>query len=106
HQARAAATEAAVARIEQLAEQWPGHLPLIDALRTQYAHRLSHLGESFGPDGRPQIDPAAEQELLEHRSIRRAIIDAERQAVLELFARGALHDEVRRRIERDLDLEE
>ncbi|HEY3111422.1 MAG TPA: Na+/H+ antiporter [Chloroflexota bacterium] len=104
-QARAAATEAAVARIEQLADEWPGHLPLIDALRGQYAHRRSHLGESLEPDG-AQADPAAEQELLEHRAIRQAIIDAERRAVLELFARGVLHDDIRRRIERDLDLEE
>ena len=47
-----------------------------------------------------------EQELLEHRLIRRAVIDAERGAVLRLRERGELNDEVWRRIERDLDLEE
>ena len=31
--ARLAATEAAVRRIEELADEWPGHLPLIDTLR-------------------------------------------------------------------------
>jgi CPA1 family monovalent cation:H+ antiporter len=106
HRARAAATEAAVARIEQLSEEWPGHLPLIESLRAQYAHRQSHVGGASDWDGAHEHDPAADQEMLEHREIRRAIIDAERQAVLELFADGALHEEVRRRLERDLDLEE
>jgi hypothetical protein len=49
---------------------------------------------------------AAEQELIEHRKIRRAVIDAERAAVLELRDRGAIDDRAWRRVERDLDLEE
>jgi Na+/H+ antiporter len=106
HRARAAATEAAVARIEELSEEWPGHLPLIDALRAQYAHRQSHVGGPNDWDGDHHHDPDEEQEMLEHRLIRRAIIDAERRAVHDLFAQGALHADVRRRIERDLDLEE
>ena len=48
----------------------------------------------------------AEQELLEHREIRAAVIDAEREALLEMRERGAVSDEVFRRVERDLDLEE
>jgi monovalent cation/hydrogen antiporter len=106
HRARAAATEAAVARIEELSQEWPGHLPLIEALRAQYAHRQSHVGGPDDWDGDHHHDPDEEQEMLEHRLIRRAIIEAERRAVHDLFARGVLHDEVRRRIERDLDLEE
>ena len=51
-------------------------------------------------------DEAAEQELFEHRLIRREVIDAERAAVLELRRRGEINDEAWRRIERDLDLEE
>jgi Na+/H+ antiporter len=102
--ARAAATQAAVARIEELADQWPGHRPLVEALRAQYGHRLSHLGNGDGPP--PIADPDHEQELLEHRLIRRAVIDAERAAVLDLFERGVVPDEVLRRLERDLDLEE
>jgi monovalent cation/hydrogen antiporter len=107
--ARTAAAEAAVARIEQLAAEWPTHLPLIDTLRAQYAHRASHLGEHApeGADGEGlPADGAADQELLEHRLIRRAVIEAERAAVLDLRGRGEISDEVWRRIERDLDLEE
>jgi Na+/H+ antiporter len=102
--ARAAAAQAAAARIEELAAEWPDHLPLVETLRVLYGHRLSHLEEHDGLA--PIADPAQERELLEHRLIRRAVIDAERSAVLELFSSGAIHDEVLRRIERDLDLEE
>jgi CPA1 family monovalent cation:H+ antiporter len=108
-QARLAAARAAAARIQRLAVEWPGHVPLIDALRAQYDHLVSHL-VADGDDGADGLAPVPEHghdhELLDHRRIRRAVVDAERDAVQELFARGALHDEQRRRIERDLDLEE
>ena len=61
-----AAAEAAVQRIEELAEEWPGHLELIDALRAQYGHRASHIEMHHGD---APLDEA-EQELLEHRQIR------------------------------------
>jgi len=97
------------ARIEELAREWPGHLPLIDTLRSQYVHRATHLDDArLAGDGSTDAvrDAAAEQELVEHRLIRRAVIDAERGAVLRLRGRGAINDEVWRRIERDLDFEE
>ena len=99
--ARRVAAEAAVARLDELAAEWPSHQPLIETLRTQYAHRASHL-EDLPAEG--SLD-AAEQELLEHRQLRRAVLDAERQAVLDLRRRGALDDQAWRHIERDLDLE-
>jgi CPA1 family monovalent cation:H+ antiporter len=104
---RLVAARAAAARIEQLAVEWPDHVPLLDALRAQYDHRLSHLVEDGDGDGLgPSPEHAPDHELIEHRRIRRAVVDAERNAVLDLFARGAVHDELLRRIERDLDLEE
>jgi Na+/H+ antiporter len=109
HHARAIAAEAAVGRIEQLAAEWPGHLPLIDTLRAQYGHRATHLGEHPSANGNQADsvpDAEAEQELLEHRQIRRAVIDAERDAILELRRRGTINDEAWRTVERDLDLEE
>jgi len=98
--ARGLTTEAALARIEELREQWPGHLELIDQLRDRYAHRARH-DEKHHEDG-----GAAEQELLEHGLIRREVIDAERSAALELHERGVITDALLRRIERDLDLED
>jgi CPA1 family monovalent cation:H+ antiporter len=104
--ARAVAARAALAQIDGLAQEWPGHLPLIDTLRMQYEHRATHLDEERLGSGETPLNPGAEQELLEHRLIRRALIDAERGAVLQLRQRGELDDDAWRRIERDLDLEE
>jgi CPA1 family monovalent cation:H+ antiporter len=47
-----------------------------------------------------------DQELLEHHLIRRAVLSAERSAVLDLHDQGEIDNEVWRKIERDLDLEE
>src|SRR5205823_1933700 len=95
-----------------------------DTLRSQYGHRADHLNEkhaheidadshvrevSFDGDGREDHETRlaeAEQEMLEHRQIRRSVIDAERDAVLNLRQHGDISDEAWRRIERDLDLEE
>jgi Na+/H+ antiporter len=98
--ARGLTTEAALARIEELRAQWPGHLELIDQMRDRYTHRARH-DEMHHEEG-----GAAEQELLEHAQIRRDVIDAERRSAFDLHERGVITDEVLRRIERDLDLEE
>ena len=100
--ARQAAAEAAVDRIEELGRQWPNHMEVIDALRAQYSHRATDIAQHHGE----QAADESEQELLEHRIIRSAVIDAEREAILRLRETGGLGDEVFRKIERDLDLEE
>ena len=107
--ARAAALDAACTRIQRLGEEWPDHLPLIETLKSQYQHRATHLGElrSTETDGNGlPLSQAAEQELLEHGQIKRAVIDAERAAILDLRQRGEIGDQAWRRVERDLDLEE
>jgi Na+/H+ antiporter len=98
--ARAAAAEAAVRRIGDLEREWPDHRPLVDQLRAMYEHRSEHLGETNGSNA--ELD----QELVEHKLIRQAVIEAERNAVVDLRDRGIINDEVLRRVERDLDLEE
>lgn len=109
--ARRTASEAALSRIAQLRDEWPTHLPLIDTLYTNYEHRASHLGSNSASEGADGSTDGAEangvdQELLEHHIIRRAVIDAERAAVLNLRESGEINDELWREIERDLDLEE
>jgi monovalent cation/hydrogen antiporter len=100
-QARRALITEAIRRIDELQERWPDHRPLIGQLRTAYQHRAEH---------EEQLDQApgneAEQELVEHRQIRRDVIDAQRAALADMRDRGAIDDDVLRRIERDLDLEE
>ena len=100
-QARRELVDEAVRRIDELYEQWPGHRPLLDQLRATYLHRAEHFGQF---DDVPES--AAEQELVEHRQIRRSVIDAQREAVLLMRDRGVIDDDVLRSIERELDLEE
>ncbi|MFL5725813.1 MAG: Na+/H+ antiporter [Chloroflexota bacterium] len=99
--ARTTAAEAAVDRIEELAKEFPDHMPLIDTLRAQYSHRASHVEQH----SEASLDES-EEELFEHRRIRGAVIEAEREALLQMRERGAVTDEVFRRVERDIDLEE
>src|SRR5712692_7584694 len=94
--ARQALTEEALRRIDVLQERWPNHRPLIDQLRTSYQHRAEHEEQRN----------EAEQELVEHRQIRRDVIDAQREALNAMRDRGAIHDDALRNIERELDLEE
>jgi Na+/H+ antiporter len=99
-QARRTMVEVALRRIEELYAQWPGHRPLLDQLRTAYFHRAEHLDQLEQPGS------AAEQELVEHRQIRRAVIDAQREAVAMMRDRGVIDDDLLRALERELDLEE
>jgi CPA1 family monovalent cation:H+ antiporter len=101
--ARYFAADAATARLDDLAAEWPGHLELIDTLRAQVNHQTRHAESRHDPS---EQETAAEQELLEHREIRMEVLVAQREAIANLRDRGALSDEIYRRVERDLDLEE
>jgi monovalent cation/hydrogen antiporter len=94
--------EAAARRLDELYRVWPTHHPLLDQLRETYQHRSGHVGRRLDPATSDRED----RELLEHREIRRAVIDAERDALLRLRAEGDVSDELLRELERELDLEE
>lgn len=99
--AREAAVQAALGRLDGLAEEWPGHLELIEQMRARYAHAAEHLEHDHDAEELPH-----DQEWVEHAKIRTAVIDAQRYAVIDLRDRGVIGDEALRRVERDLDLEE
>jgi Na+/H+ antiporter len=100
--AREASMEAALGRLEELAVEWSGHLELIEQLRARYQHAEEHLEHDHEAEGAPEPD----QEQIEHEAIRRAVIDAQRVAIIDLRDRGVIGDAALRRVERDLDLEE
>ena len=105
--ARRVATDAALARLEEMRSEVPGHLPLIDQLKDRYEHRGEHIHDDGEPTQSEQDDLTPEQvEEMEHDEIRRSVISAERLAVLELRDRGEISDEALRAVERDLDLDE
>ncbi len=99
--ARRELVDEALRRIDALGAEWPGHRPLLDQLRAAYRHRAEHAEQFTGAP-----ESSAERELVEHRQIRRSVIDAQREAVLLMRERGAIDDDVLRSIERELDLEE
>lgn len=75
---------------------------LIEQLEATYGHRSEHL-----PGGHEHIEEDDhERELIEHRLIRQAVLRSERESVIELRDRGVINDEVLRRIEREIDLEQ
>ncbi len=98
--ARLAAVESALQRLDQLKHDYPDHLPLIEQLRDEYEHEAGHVMPSAGAT----VDES-EQELLDHRAIRNAVLIAQREAVIGLRDAGVINDETLRSIERDLDLE-
>jgi CPA1 family monovalent cation:H+ antiporter len=98
--ARLAAVEAALQRLEDLRNDFPDHLPLIDQLRDEYEHEAEHVLPSPGSE-----PDEATRELLDHRAIRNAVLVAQREAVIGLRDSGVINDETLRSIERDLDLE-
>jgi len=100
--ARQRLLDAATRRIDQLYPVWPGHRPLLDRLRDTYQHRSEHLDRQRDPS----TSDGDDRELIEHREIKRTVIDSEREALLRLRAEGAIDDDVLRSLERELDLEE
>jgi CPA1 family monovalent cation:H+ antiporter len=100
--ARQELLDAATRRLDELYPVWPGHHPLLDQLRATYQHRSEHVDRQRTPPA----DGGEDRELIEHREIRRTVIDSEREALMRLRADGAISDEVLRDLERELDLEE
>jgi monovalent cation/hydrogen antiporter len=98
--ARRQAIEAANRRLDELAAQRGLSEDIVQPLRTRLRDRLRHVEHrSDGDDGHKRlIESHDETEFL--------LIAAERQQINDLYRRGMLKDEARRRIERELDLRE
>ena len=99
--AREAAVLAALARLDELAVEWPGHMELIDHLRERQQHATEHLEHDHESGEVPR-----DEEAIEHAIIQRAVIDAQRLAVIDLRDKGVIGDDALRGVERGLDLEE
>jgi monovalent cation/hydrogen antiporter len=103
--ARRRATEAALARIDELeAEQWP-YEDTLERMRGLYHYRARRLGSRAGE----QDDGDGTD--YEHRSrkyqwVVRTVLDAQRHAIVELRNQGEISNDVMHRIERELDLED
>jgi CPA1 family monovalent cation:H+ antiporter len=98
--ARQQAVQAALGRLELLAQERELPPSVLDPIRARHSERLTHV--KHRGDG----DEAHRKQLEVHDEIEFVLIEAERQKLNELYRKGELEDEVRRRIERELDLRE
>jgi monovalent cation/hydrogen antiporter len=100
--ARIHAAEAALARLEELVDEEWVREDTADRLRGLYGYRRSRFQARFeGAD-----DGGIEQRSTDYQRLLRELIQAERAAVRALRREGRISDQVMRRVERDLDLEE
>jgi Na+/H+ antiporter len=99
--ARAAAYQAGLDEVERARSNWPTHQPLLDRLESGLRDRGGHLATED-----PNETEERRQERVEHEEIQRAVIGAQREAVIELRDRGEINDQTLRIVERELDLEE
>ena len=100
--ARIRAAEAALDRLDELeSEAWVLD-DTAERMRGQYRFRIDRFSARSDPDG----DGKIEKRSLEYQRLRRELLDAERRAVVELRNTGEISQEVMRRVQRDLDLED
>jgi CPA1 family monovalent cation:H+ antiporter len=99
YRAREAAAQAALQRLQELAEaEWVDERLLMD-LRARYEEKARHANQHV--QGTPH-----KEVLLSQKRLHREIITAERAAVIKLRDRRQIDDEILREMERELDLEE
>jgi Na+/H+ antiporter len=99
--ARRRVAEAALARLEELGEPDWISTDSVGRARQLFDYRQRRFGALEDGDG-DNYEERAEA----WRRLMYDLYDAQREALLELRNTGAISDEVRRRVERDIDLEE
>jgi Na+/H+ antiporter len=102
NQARYAASQAALERLEVLAPH--SGLPpfVVEHLRIHYGHEADRYLARFDPHD----DGASESKVTTLHRLKRELLKTQREVVVHLRNREAISDDVLRRILRDLDLEE
>ena len=100
--ARIHAAEAALERLEELAEEDWVRTDTVERLRGSYRFRSNRFRARYqGID-----DEGVEERSAQFQRLRRELLDAERQAVLALRNQGTITEEVMQRVQRDIDLED
>jgi len=100
--ARIHAADAALTRIDELSQEDWVRDDTADRLRRLYQFRRNRFAERYTGDG----DGAIEERSAAYQQLLRELIEAERQAVVELRGAGAIGDDAMREVHRELDLEE
>jgi monovalent cation/hydrogen antiporter len=100
--ARIRAAEAAIARLDELEQEDWVREDTAERMRGLYRFRTDRFRARFenGDDG------AIESRSQDYQRLRRELLDAEREAVVDLRRTGAISNDVWIRVARDLDLED
>jgi monovalent cation/hydrogen antiporter len=100
--ARIYAAEAALTRLDELLDEDWVRPETAERLRGLYNFRRSRFQARFDTED----DGAIEQQSTDFQRLRRELLEAERAAVVGLRRDGRISDQVMRRVERDLDLDD
>jgi CPA1 family monovalent cation:H+ antiporter len=100
--ARIRASEAALERLEELADEGWVREDTLERARGQYRFRVNRFRARFdGVD-----DDGVEERSQQYQRLRRELLAAERGAVIELRNQGRITEMVAQRVQRDIDLED
>jgi monovalent cation/hydrogen antiporter len=99
--ARIRAAEAAIERLDELIDEDWVNADTAERLRGLYGFRRDRFRSRFDPES----DGAIEDQSLSYQRLRRELLEAERQELRRLRLEGRIDDDVVRRVQRDLDLE-
>jgi CPA1 family monovalent cation:H+ antiporter len=100
--ARITAADAAVARLDELiGEDWVRE-DTAERMRGLYDFRRNRFSSRFDESS----DGAIEQQSQAYQRLRRELLDAERDAIVQMRHQGEISSDVERRVLRDLDLED
>jgi len=99
--ARIRAAEAALARLDELVDEDWVNADTAERMRGLYGFRRDRFRSRFDPES----DGAIEGQSLSYQRLRRELLEAERQELRRLRLEGRIDDDVVRRVQRDLDLE-
>jgi len=100
--ARIHAADAALARLEELADEDWVRPDTAERLRRQMDFRRSRFAARFSEED----DGAIEEQSQAYQRLLHELLNAERAAVVALRREGRINDDVMQRVTRDLDLED
>jgi CPA1 family monovalent cation:H+ antiporter len=100
--ARIAASRAALDRISELADlDWVREASA-DRMRAGYEFRIRRFESRLNDDDDGEIEEGSQA----YQRLRRKVLEAERAEIVRARNRGDITDDIMRRIERDIDLED
>ena len=100
--ARIKASEAALARLDELEQEGWVREDTAERTRGQYRFRTNRFRARYeGVD-----EEGVEERSQQYQRLRRELLEAERQAVLRLRNEGTITEDVMQRVQRDIDLED